>query len=697
MKEYESKDIRNVVLVSHGGTGKTSFAECLLHTAKATPRLGKVDDGTSILDYADDEIARKITINLTVAHLDWKDVRVNIIDTPGYADFYGDTRAGVRVADSALVIARADGGVEVGTEKVWDFLDEYSLPRMIVVTRMDKEYADFDKVVEDARTVFDAPVVAVQLPVGKGDTFSGVVDLLQMKYFKYDRSGSGAGVMQEVPADLAAKAKQAREKLVESIAECSDELLESYLEGKDIKPDALAAAYRDGFRRARIIPVVCVSSAFNVGSQQVLEAAVSLFPNPEEMGEYTAKSVQSGQDIKRKRSKSEPFAALVFKTISEPHVGDMSIMRAYSGMLLAGSETFNATKGNSEKVTQLYTLMGRERREVNRLVAGDIAATVKLRDTSTNNTMCDKANQVILEPVKFPNPVAKEALRAKVKGEEDKMSSGLSRLLQEDPTVHVGYDAETKETIISGLGELHLDVLLGRLKSRFNVDVELAKPRIPYRETVKGKSEHQGKYKKQTGGRGQYGDCWLRLEPLPRATGFEFVDDVVGGVVPNKFIPAVEKGVREAMEDGVLAGYKVVDLRVSIYDGSYHDVDSSDMAFKIAGSMAFKKCFTDAKPVLLEPLMTVTVIVPEDNLGDVMGDLSGKRGKILGIDSSGRSQVVKAMVPLAEMYKYSTTLRSMTQGRGSYAIEFSHYEEVPRETAQKIIDEANPQKDEAKK
>jgi elongation factor G len=697
LKEYESKDIRNVVLVSHGGTGKTSFAECLLHTAKATSRLGKVDDGTSILDYNDDEVARKITINLAVAHLEWKDVRVNIIDTPGYADFYGDTKAGVRVADAALVLMRADGGVEVGTEKVWEFLDEYSLPRLIVVNRMDKEYADFDKVIEDARKTFDAPIVPVQLPVGKADGFSGVVDLLQMKYFKYDRSGSGAGSMQEIPADLAAKAKQAREKMVESIAECSDELLEAYLEGKEVKPDALTAAYRDGLRRGRIVPVVCVSSTFSIGSQQVLDMMVSVFPNPEEMGEVTVRAAQDGKEIKRKRTKAEPFAALVFKTISEPHVGDMSIMRAYTGMALAGSEILNATKGSTEKLTQIYTLMGRERREVNRLVAGDIAATVKLRDTSTNNTLCDKANPVLVDPVGFPKPVVREALRAKVKGEEDKMSSGLSRLLQEDPTVTVGYDGETKETIISGLGELHLDVLLGRLKHRFNVDVELAKPRVPYRETIKGTSSHQGKYKKQTGGRGQYGDCWLRIEPLPRATGFEFVDEVVGGVVPSKFIPAVEKGVREAMEEGILAGYKVVDLRAAIHDGSYHDVDSSDMAFKIAGSMAFKKCFADAKPVLLEPIVNVTVIVPDDNLGDVMGDLSGKRGKILGIDARGRSQVVKAQVPLAEMYKYSTTLRSMTQGRGMYEIEFSHYEEVPRETAQKIIDEANPDKEEAKK
>jgi elongation factor G len=375
----------------------------------------------------------------------------------------------------------------------------------------------------------------------------------------------------------------------------------------------------------------------------------------------------------------------------------MTIMRVFSGQVLAASEVVNANKGTTEKLTQLYTLMGRERREVNRFVTGDIGATVKLRDTSTNDTLCDKANPVLVDPVRFPKQVVKEALRAKAKGDEEKMSSGFARLQQEDPTVSMAYDPETKETIISGLGELHLDVVLGRLKHRSNVDVEIAKPRIPYRETVKGSASLQGKYKKQTGGRGQYGDVWLKVEPMARASGFEFADEVVGGAVPSKYIPAVEKGVREAMEEGILAGYKVVDLRATIHDGSYHDVDSSDMAFKIAGSMAFKKCFVEARPTLLEPIMTVTVTVPEDNLGDVMGDLSGRRGKILGIDSKGRLQVVRASAPLAELYKYSTTLRSMTQGRGMYEAEFSHYEEVPREAAQKIIDEAKVDKEEAKK
>jgi len=697
VREYKSTDIRNVVLVSHGGAGKTSLAECMLYTAKATQRLGRVDEGTSLLDYADDEIERKITINLSVAHLDWRDVRVNIIDTPGYADFYGDTKAGVRAADAALVPVRADAGVEVGTEKVWEFLDEYSLPRAIVVTRMDKEYADFKRVVQQARELLGGPIVPVQIPVGAAESFSGVVDLLAMKYYKYDRSGSGAGMMQEVPAELKDEATQMREKLIESIAECDDSLLEAYLDGKEVTPEAIQAAYRDGIRTGKIIPVLCASSYFSIGTQQILDTIVNAFPNPLEISNVKGKKPGAEETVEIKPDPDEPFAALVFKTISEPHVGDMSIFRVFRGEIGEGSEVLNSTKNITEKFTQLYTLMGRERKEVNRLITGDIGATVKLKDTMTNDTLCDKANPVVIEPIKFPRPVVHDAIRALSKGDEEKISSGLARLQQEDPTFTMVVDNETKQTIISGLGELHLDVVLKRLKDRFNVAVELTKPRIAYRETIKGKAEAQGKYKKQTGGRGQYGDVWIRIEPLERSKGFEFVDQIVGGVVPSKYVPAVEKGLVEAMEEGVLAGYKVVDIRATLYDGSYHEVDSSDMAFKIAASMAFKKAFMEAKPVLLEPIMNITVTVPEEYLGDVMGDLSGKRGKILGIDSKGHLQVVRAQVPLAELYKYSTTLRSMTQGRGMFESEFSHYEEVPREIAQKIIEEAKAAKEEAKK
>jgi elongation factor G len=697
VRVYESTDIRNVVLVSHGGAGKTSLAECLLHTAKATPRLGKVDDGSSILDYGDDEIERKITINLSVAHLDWRNIRINLIDTPGYADFYGDTKAGIRAAEAGIVVVRAEGGVEVGTEKVWEFLGEFGLPRLVVVNRMDKEHANFDKVVDQLKEIIGGPIAPTQIPVGEGDDFSGVVDLLSMKYYKYDRSGSGAGMMQEIPAELADKAKSLREKLVESIAECSDELLEAYLEGKEVKPEALTAAYSEGFKTGKIIPVLCASAEFSIGTQQILDAVASVFPDPTERGAFKVKDARSGQEIERKPTPDEPFAALVFKTISEPHVGDMSIMRVFSGQVLEGTEVANPTKDTTEKFTQLYILMGRERREVNKLIAGDIGATVKLRETGTNDTLCDKNKPVIIDPIVFPRPVVRDAITSQNKGEEDKMSSGLARLHQEDPTFAMTVDSETKQTIIMGLGELHLDVVLKRLKERFNVGVNLQKPRIAYRETIRGSAEAQGRYKKQTGGRGQYGDVWLRLEPLERSAGFVFENKIVGGVVPSKYVPAVEKGVVEVMEHGVVAGCKVVDLKASIYDGSYHEVDSSDNAFKVAASMAFKKAFQDAKPVLLEPIMNITVTVPEEHLGDVMGDLSGKRGKIQGIDARGHLQVVRAAVPLAELYKYSTTLRSRTQGRGMYETEFSHYEEVPHEVAQKIIEDHKAEREEARK
>jgi elongation factor G len=697
VREYKSTDIRNVVLVAHGGTGKTSLAECLLHTAKATPRLGKVDQGSSILDYAEDEVERKITINLAVGHLDWKNMRVNLIDTPGYADFYGDTKAGVRAADAGIVLVKSDAGVEVGTEKVWEFLDEYSLPRMVVMNRLDKEHVEVDKAIAQVKASLKGPIVEAQIPVGTANSFDGVVDLLSMKYYKYDRSGSGAGMMQEIPADLAERAKAARQKLVESIAECSDELLEAYLEGKELKTEDLSDAFRQGFVTGKIMPVVFASSESNVGTQQILDLIAAVFPSPVDRGAVKGVNPKTNQEVERNLSPDEPFAALVFKTISEPHVGEMSVMRVFTGQVLEGTEVLNAGKGGTEKFTQLYTLMGRERREVNKLIAGDIGATVKLRETGTNDTLCDRTKPFLVEPIRFPKPMVRDAIEAQTKGDEDKISGGFARLLQEDPTFSVKVDPETKQTIISGMGELHLGVVLKRLKERFNVGVNLLKPRVPYRETIKGSAEAQGKYKKQTGGRGQYGDVWLRIEPMERSAGFEFENKIVGGTVPSKYVPAVEKGVVESMEHGVVAGHKVVDLRATVFDGSYHEVDSSDMAFKIAASMAFKKAFMDAKPMLLEPIMNVVVTVPEDHLGDVMGDLSGKRGKIQGIDSKGHLQVVRAQVPLAELYKYSTNLRSMTQGRGMYESSFSHYEEVPHEVAQKVIAEAQAEKEEARK
>jgi len=691
LKEYNTADIRNVVMVSHGGAGKTSLAESLLFAGKATSRFGKVDDGSSLLDYGEDEAERKITLNLAVAHIEYKNTKINLIDTPGYADFYGDTKAGIRAADAALVLVRADAGIEVGTDKVWEFTGEVGIPRLIVMNRMDKEHADFDKVLAQLQDHYGTSVAPMHIPVGAGDGFSGVVDLLTMKYYKYERGKPGAGLMQDIPGDLSDRAKSMREKLIESIAESSDELLEAYLEGKDIQQDALVGALQAGFKMGKIVPVFCSAAVHGIGAQQILDAIAAFFPSPLDAGEFKCTKPGSTEEITRKISVDDPFAALVFKTISEPHLGDMSIFKVYSGAFKEGTEVQNSVKGSSEKVTQLYSLMGKERREVNKVVAGDIGATVKLRDTSTNDTLCQKGNQVIIDPIKFPRPVVREALFPKNKGEEDKVSSGMARLLQEDPTFTMVVDPEIKQTIVSGLGELHLAVILERLKKRSGVEVLLEKPRIPYRETIKGKAEKQGKYKKQTGGRGQYGDVWLRIEPMPRGEGFEFADEIVGGAVPSKFVPAVEKGVKETMEKGAYAGYNVVDVKAIIYDGSFHPVDSSDMAFKVAASMAFKKAFLEAKPILLEPIMNITVTVPEENLGDVMGDVSSRRGKIQGVEGKGNLQVVRASVPLAELYKYSTQLRSMTQGRGMYENEFSHYEEVPHEIAQKIAEEHQTQ------
>lgn len=687
MKEYNTTDIRNVVLVSHGGVGKTSLAESLLFAGKSTSRFGKVDDGSSVLDYGDDEVERKITLNLAVGHIEYKNTKINLIDTPGYADFYGDTKAGVRAADAAIVLVRADSALEVGTDKVWEFCEEVGIPRLIVMNRMDKEHADFDKVLAELQDHYGTSVAPMHIPVGAGDDFSGVVDLLTMKYYKYDRAKPGAGLMQDIPGDLGDRARSMREKLIESIAESSDELLEAYLEGKEIQQDALVAALQAGFKTGKIVPVFCAAAVYGIGAQQVLDAIASFFPSPADIGEYRSLKPGSDEEMTKKISVDEPFAALIFKTISEPHLGDMSIFKVFSGAFREGTEVYNSVKGSSEKVTQLYSIMGKERKEVNRVVAGDIGATVKLKETSTNDTLCDKSNQIVIAPIKFPRPVVREALFPKNKGEEDKVSSGLHRLRQEDSTFTMVVDPEIKQTIISGLGELHLTVILARLKARSGVEVELKKPRIPYRETVKGTCEKQGKYKKQTGGRGQYGDVWLRIEPMPRGGGFEFADKIVGGSVPSKFVPAIEKGVRETMDKGAYAGYNIVDVKATVFDGSFHPVDSSDMAFKVASSMAFKKAVLEAKPVLLEPIMIITVTVPEENLGDVMGDVSSRRGKIQGVDSKGNLQVVKASVPLAELYKYSTTLRSMTQGRGMYENEFSHYEEVPQEIAQKIAEE----------
>jgi elongation factor G len=686
---YQPTDIRNLVFLGHNGVGKTSVADAVLFTAGVTTRLGRVDEGTSTLDHAPDEVERKITINLGLAGFEWHKTKVNILDSPGYPDFYGDVVAAVSVADCGLVVVRADGGVEVGTEKIWGFLSDRERPAFVVVNRMDREHANYAAAVESSAEKLRCRTVPLFIPMGEGEAFEGVIDVLERKAYRYQKDGSGNFAQEEVPAGDKDRVEEAHGALVEAAAEVDDSLLERYLEGESLADDEVAKALVEGVATRKVVPAIPVSGATNVGCAHLLDMIVRLAPSPAAAG-----AVKAADGTAREPRTEAPLSALVFKTMSEPHMGDLSILRVYSGVLKPGTEVLNSSLDSAEKVGQIYHLAGKERKETQEIVPGDLGAAVKLRGTHTGNTLCDKGNPIVLPAPDFPHPNISVAIEPKSKGDEDKIGSGLARLQEEDPTFKMQVDPEIHQTIVSGLGELHLDVVIARLRRRFGVDVELTRPRIPYRETIRGKAEVQGKYKKQTGGRGQYGDVWLRLEPRASGEGFEFKSAVVGGAVPSKYFPAVEKGVREVMEQGVYAGYPIVDLTATIYDGSYHDVDSSDMAFKVAGSMAFKKAFMEARPVLLEPIYEIMVTVPEENLGDVMGDLSSRRGKIHGVEAHGGTQVVKAHVPLAELWKYSTNLRSLTQGRGMHEWTLSHYEEVPKEISEKIRAEAEQAKEE---
>jgi elongation factor G len=556
---------------------------------------------------------------------------------------------------------------------------------------MEKEHANFEKTLKEARDAFGQKVVAIQIPMGEGLNFKGLIDLIKMKALYFDPEGKYKE--DKIPAELEGKAKESQEKLMEAVAETEDALLEKFFEKGELSTEEIVEGLRKGIIARKIFPLACGSALNNAGVTSLLDSVVAFLPSPADFVQISGKVPDTGKEKLVKISPDEPLCAFSFKTVSEPHVGELSFFKVYAGKLQSGVEVYNSTREVSERIGQIYALNGRERREIGIVNAGDIAAIVKLKNTKTGDTFCEKRDPVVLPPVDFPKPVINMGIRPKNRGDEEKLANGFTKLREEDPTFIMEVDPDIKQTIIYGQGELHLDVMIDRLKRRFGVEAELEKPRIPYRETINAKAEAQGKYKRQSGGRGQYGDVWLKLEPLPRGAGFEFVNDIVGGVVPSKYIPAVEKGVVEAMAEGFLAGNKVVDCRVTIYDGSYHEVDSSDMAFKIAGSMGFKNAATKAKPVMLEPIYNLEVIVPEEFMGDVMGDLSSRRGKIMGMDREGNFQKIKASVPLAELYKYSTSLRSMTQGRGLHRREFSHYEEVPKEIADKLIKEAQEEKE----
>jgi elongation factor G len=694
VKDFATDQIRNIGVVGHGGVGKTSLVEAMLFDAKVTTRLGSVDGGTSLSDYTEDEIQRKISIGASLLHLEWKNHKINIVDMPGYQDFTGEVVGGLRVTETALIPLSAQAGVEVGTEQVWRIAEKYKLARMFFVNRMEKEHADFENVVRQAKESFGHQVAPMQIPIGQGLEFKGVVDLLKMKAFFFE--GDGSTKEDKIPADLEAEAKEYHERLIESVAETEDALMEKFFENGKLSDEEVKQGLRKGIAQGSIYPLLCGSAVGNVGITALMDYIVSYLPSPADFGQILGKVPGTDKEKAVKISPDGPLCAFAFKTVSEPHVGELTFVKVYSGKLQTGDDVYNSTRDTGERIGQIFALNGRDRKEIGILSAGDIAALVKLKNTKTGDTFCEKKNPVILPAIDFPTPVINMGIRAKNKGDEDKIASGFVKLHEEDPTFIMEVDTDIRQTIIYGQGELHLDIMIDRLKRRFGVEVELEEPRIPYRETITLKAEAQGKYKRQSGGRGQYGDVWLRIEPLPRGSGFEFASEIVGGVVPSKYIPSVEKGVAEAMQEGILSGYKVVDTKVTIYYGSYHEVDSSDMAFKIAGSMGIKNAAAKAKMVMLEPIYNVEVIVPKDFMGDVMGDLSSRRGRISGMEDEGTFQRIMAQVPLAELYKYSTSLRSLTQGRGLHTRQFSHYEEIPHEIAQKIIQETAKKKEEEK-
>ncbi len=691
---FTTDRIRNVVVVGHGGSGKTTLIDACCYTSGTSKRQGVVDDGTALTMFTPEETGHGISMNVSVAHAAWMDSKINFIDTPGYLDFLGETRAGVRVGDGALVCLSAVNGVEVGTERVWDLVQERGLPAILFVSMMDRQNADFERVYQDVREHLTPKAIPVEVPIGAGDDFRGIVNLFSDKaHFYHENTQTGAYDEEDVPADLQALVDKYYDDLIETIASTDDTLLEHYLEGDTITRDEALHALKQGMLRGDLYPVFCGAPTRTWGARALLSKLVELIPSPQERPAELAQG--RGDTVVELRSlNSDPFAALVFKTTSEPHVGELSFFRIFGGSVSNGGEVFNATREKPEKLSHLSVPQGRERLEVDQLRAGDIGVVAKLKDTHTNDSLSSPGHPLVVAGVQFPEPDIAVAVEPATRGEEDKLAVGLHKLHEEDPCFSAEYNPELGQTIARGLGELHLEVQLERLKRKNGVDVVVKAPRIPYRETFRAPAEAQGRHKKQTGGRGQFGDAHVRIKPLQRGSGYRFTDAIVGGVIPGKFIPAVDKGVQEAAARGVLAGYPVVDFEAEVFFGSYHTVDSSEQAFKMAGSIAFQQAAEKAQPVILEPVMQVDVFTPDDFLGDVIGDLNQRRGQILGIEPVGRNQRVRALVPQSELYKYSTSLRSLTQGRATHTRTFHAYEEVPAHEVTKVVEAAKKERDE---
>jgi len=682
VKVYETKDIRNVGVVGHGDSGKTTLTAGMLFTSGASNRLLRVDEGNTITDFDDEEIQRKITISTAIAVAEWKKTKINILDTPGYNIFINDARAALVAADSALVLVDGVAGVEVQTEKVWHFANDYKHPRVVIINKLDRERADFERALGSVHETFGRSAIPVQIPMGKERDFTGVIDLVRMKAYTYTAGGDGKGKEGEIPANLADAAKKAHEELVEFVAEGNDALMEEFFDKGTLAAEQIVEGLRQGVRELRIFPVMCASALQNIGADLILNFVVENLPAPQER-DVLANS--NGAEAPRKLSSSGQPSVYVFKTTADPFAGRINYFKVYSGVVKNDANLQNVNRGAAERLAHLSSPQGKTLQPVTELQAGDIGAVAKLKDTLTGDTLAEKGVNITYPPVKLPEPSIAFAIEAKSRNDEDRMGNAVHRILEEDQSLRFYRDPQTREFLLAGTGQQHVEIVVSRMKKRYGVDVTLKAPKIPYRETIRGFADVQGRHKKQTGGHGQFGDCWIKMEPLPRGAKFEFANEIFGGAIPKNFIPAVEKGIVEAAENGFLAGYPMVDFKVTVYDGSYHDVDSSELAFKLAARKAFKAAMQEAKPSLLEPVMNVEIQAPVEYAGDLMGDLNGRRGRISGMETRGNTQFLRAQVPMAEMLNYQSDLTAMTQGRASFSMEFDHYDFVPQQQAEKII------------
>ncbi len=693
MKEIAEK-IRNIALVGHTGAGKTSLAEVMLFDAGVTTRIGRVEDGNTVMDFEPEELKRQASISSGFHQYNWKKHTISIIDTPGDQNFFSDTKNCMQAADAAVVVIDAVDGFKVQTEQAWTFATDFKLACAIFINKLDRERADFQRAFKDAADSVQPKPILIHLPIGSEAGFKGVIDLISMKAYIYDDNGKAT--VGEIPADMKETAAIEREAMIENVAEADDALIEKYLEGATLTDDEIKDALRKGTQSRTFVPVLCGTATKYIGIGLLADFIVNCFPSPLDRESWRAMDAAGKNEILRKPSLEEPFAGFVFKTVADPYAGRLSIIRVVSGALDSDGTFFNVNKDTKERFNQLLTIAGKEQKPAPHAVPGSIVAVAKLKETTTGDTLCDDSSKIrFIPPEPLPTLIS-FAIEAKSKGDEDKIFSSLNKLAEEDSALRLDRNAETKEILVSGLGQVHIEAVVEKLKRKFNVEAVLKTPKVPYRETIKKKVRVQGRHKKQTGGHGQFGDCWVQFEPLPRGQGFEFVDGVVGGVIPKTYIPAVEKGIIESAKRGVLAGFPCVDFRATVDDGSYHAVDSSEMAFKIAGSLAYRKAAQEAQPVLLEPIMKVAVKTPDEFMGDIMGDLNSRRGRVLGMDNEGKYQVIKAIVPMAEFLTYAPDLNSMTGGRGIFFIEFSHYEEVPVQLAEKLIETLNAQREQEK-